>query len=98
MAETVSDRDVEQARNRVEKLREQIAEEKSKASVIANEGANAVRIAGLEREESDLKVELAKLKEANKPKVVREALADATEPAPVPEPEALVDPDQNEVK
>lgn len=97
MPETVSDKDVERTRNRVEKLREQIAEEKSKASVIADEGANAVRVASLEREEETLKAELAALKDANKPAAQREALEDATEPAPEPEPEALVDPDQIEV-
>lgn len=96
MAETVSDKDVEKTRSRVEKLREQIADEKSKASVIADEGANAVRQASLEREAEVLEAELAMLKEANKPANVKAVLADATETPEEQQPMALIDPDNEE--
>ncbi len=97
MSETVSDKDVERTRSRVDKLRDQIAEEKSKASTNASDGANAIRQATLEREENSLKAELDSLKAANKPAVVRDALADATETPVVLEPEAFVDSDNIEV-
>jgi hypothetical protein len=99
MPDTVSDKDVERTRARVEKLREQVAEEKAKASVVADEGANAVRVASLERDEEALKAELATLKEANKPRAQREAVADAIEgPEEIEPADDPVAPDNIEVK
>lgn len=97
MPDTVSDKDVEKSRNRVEKLREQIEEEKAKASTIADSGANAVRQATLDREAELLAAELATLKEANKASNVKATLEAATETPDEQVPEAHVA-DQNEVK
>lgn len=92
MPQTVTDQDVAATRARVEGLREEIAAEKARASVIAAEGANAVSVAALEREEVSLKAELAALKAANK------TGAEIPAPAPAPEPAAPAVDDKNEVK
>lgn len=73
MAETVSDKDVEKARERVDRLREQIADEKSKAASNVRENENAVRKARLDAEVGRLENQLAALKESNKAANVRAA-------------------------
>ena len=65
MPQTVTDQDVATTRARVEALREEIAKEKSRASVVAASGANASSIAALDSEEVSLKAELSALKAAN---------------------------------
>lgn len=74
MTDTVSDEDVLEAREYVDTLREQIADEKAKASATASENNNAVRKASLDNEAQNLERELAALREANDPKNVEAAL------------------------
>lgn len=79
MAETVSDKDVVKAREKVDRLREQIAEEQSKAAAVLVDGENQVRKARLDAEAARLEAQLAALKESNKVSVQREATAAVVE-------------------
>ncbi len=62
---TVSDKEVDKAREKVNKLVEQIAEEASRASAAIRSSENTVRLATLEGETERLERELAVLKENN---------------------------------
>lgn len=73
MADTVSDKDVEKARSRVDRLREQIAEENTKASSAVRANENTVRKARLDSEATRLEAQLAALKESNKAANVKAA-------------------------
>lgn len=76
---TTTDKQVEQARDRVDKLNEQVAAQKAALATNATNGVNDLRIAQLGAEEDRLKAELEALKEANKPKVHRDAVSEITE-------------------
>ena len=71
MAETVTDRDVVKARERVDRLNQAIADERAKAYAQSKEGENAVRKAQLDVEAERLERELEALRSATKPAVVR---------------------------
>lgn len=65
MPDTVTDQDVKQARKRVDKLHEAIAEERAKLAASAVNNENAVRVAALMTEEQRLEAELNALRQAN---------------------------------
>lgn len=67
MSDTVSNEEVQEVREYVDTLREQIAEEKAKASAITSTNNNAIRKASLDTEAQNLERELAALREANDP-------------------------------
>jgi hypothetical protein len=71
MSDTVSDEEVQEAREYVDTLRDKIAEEKNRASVIASDNENAVRKAALDNEAENLERELAALQAANDPATVQ---------------------------
>lgn len=79
MADTVTDKDVEQARKRVDRLHEQIAEEQAKLYDNARNAENTVRVAQLETEEDRLKRELDALRGQNKATTQRSAVRNVIE-------------------
>jgi hypothetical protein len=79
MAETVSDKDVTAARKRVDKLREQIEDEQTKASVSITEAENTIRLARLDAEEQRLQAHLGILKEQNNKAALREAVKETVD-------------------
>jgi hypothetical protein len=99
MAESVSDKEVQESRNRVDKLNAQIAEEKAKAAARVTDSENAIRKAQLDTEADRLQGQLDALKESNKVSVVREqekaVISQVTSP-PVNEPEPAPGQDQGE--
>lgn len=76
MADEVTDKEVDQARARVDKLREQKAELQLKISANATAAENAYKLANLSAEEERLKAEVDQLKELAKPKV-QQAVTDS---------------------
>jgi hypothetical protein len=64
--DTVSDKDVEKAQTRVEKLRQQVADEKVAIQQAEAARTNAVNVATFDVESARLEAELAALKEQRK--------------------------------
>lgn len=62
----VTDKDLEQKRNRVEKLREQIAEAEAKAAAAVQDQNNAIEAASLDAEAARLEAQLNAAKERAK--------------------------------
>jgi hypothetical protein len=75
MAEDVTDKDVERARKRVDKLNEQIANERQKVAATAQGSENTIRKTALDTEADRLEAELAALKDANKASTVNAAVS-----------------------
>lgn len=96
MPDTVTDKEVDSARSRVTKLREQIRAEKAKVQVNSTEAENAVRKAALDTEADRLEAELAALKDANKASNVREVQKDIINRVSDPSPTQPPAPDQTE--
>jgi len=78
MTDQVTNEEVDQARARVDRLRDAIAAEKSRASAQATSNANVVRKATLDAEGDSLERELAALQEANDPSVAAAQVAALT--------------------
>jgi len=69
----VTNEDVEAAKERVARLREQVAQENAKRVERENGLQNEIDLKRLEREEADLEAQLAVAKDRNKAATVKEA-------------------------
>ncbi len=78
MTDMVTDEQVEEVRQRVDMLREEVQAEKAKASAIAQANNNVVRKTTLQVQEAALQAELNALREANNPENVQAALDSTT--------------------
>lgn len=78
MTDSVTDEDVLASRQRVDSLREDIAEEKARSSAIASSNENVIRKSALDAEAERLEAELAALKAANDPSAVEAQVAALT--------------------
>lgn len=74
-----TEKDVQQARKRVDKLNEQLAAERAKGAARIADADNAIRLARLEAEEARLEEELAAAKEVNSAAAVKESVAQTVE-------------------
>lgn len=74
MAQTVSDEELQAKRDRVAKLREQLANEEAKASVRVREQENAIEAAQLDAEEARLQLQLHNAKEGAKVASVKQGV------------------------
>ena len=79
MPDEVTDKQVEQARDRVEKLRERLAEAQTDATVRQTSNDNAVYLAQIEAEEERLKAELEQARAVGKASAQRAAVRDQIE-------------------
>jgi hypothetical protein len=71
----VTEKDLEKKRDRIAKLREQVANEELKVATNAAEQSNEIEIRQLEAEEARLEAQLAAAKEATKKSVATEGAA-----------------------
>lgn len=84
MSENVTDEDVEQARKRVDSLREQVNTERQKRAANAKSSENALRKSRLDAEAEKFEAELKALREKAEPQKV----APTPTPAPASTPQA----------
>lgn len=75
----VTDKQVEQARSKVDRLNEQIAELQAKASADIRSQENAVRVARLDAEAERLQAELEALRRMHSKSVLKETVSETVE-------------------
>lgn len=76
----ISDEELDQRRARVEKLREQVAQEEAKRIEREADAANEITAAQLDAEATRLEAQLQMAKAANGAKAVSEGIATVTQP------------------
>lgn len=85
MADSVSDKEVQNSRKRVDDLRQKILAEQVKSSVAVSDGANALKKAALDSEAERLEAQLAAMRDAGKDatKVIKAQVNEAASSGPV---------------